>query len=171
MSRRSAIEVPSKDMVRKIRPAYLGIPDELPFDKHLLIWSQGDALRASFVPDVPEVLSYRGGVYHLQQSYVGDWDALRDSAGRLVGVSMHPSRDEPLLRSDFLRQHKQLLWTDGELQIPLCPNVAFEVECVQGVGTRVYSDSRKDYMFLLPQWSEWGEVAFPLAADDIPELR
>jgi len=137
----------------------------------LLIWSTGDVLRAAFVPDVPEMLLYRGSVYHLQQPYVGDWNALLDSGGQLVGVSMHLPQDEPLLRSDFLRRHKQLLLTDGELQIPLCPDVAYEVECVQGVGTRLYSDSRKDYMFLLPQWNEWGEVAFPLAAGDIPELR
>jgi hypothetical protein len=171
MSKRSGIQVPSKDMVRKIRPAYISIPEDSPFDAHLLIWAHGDALRAAFVSDVPEELSYCGRVYHLQQPYVGDWDALLDSAGRLVGVSMLLSRDEPLLKSDFLRRHKQLVLTDGMLQIRLCSAVAYEIECVQGLGTRLYSNSGADYMFLLPQWCEWGEVAFPLAADDIPELR
>ncbi len=171
MSKRSCIEVPSKDMVRKLRPAYIGIPDDSPFDTHLLIWSHDDALRAAFVSDVPEILSYRRSVYHVQQPYVGDWDALLDSAGRLIGVSMLLSRVKPILSSDFLQRHKQLILTDGMLQILLCPDTAYEVQCVQGVGTRLYSDSRRDYMFLFPQWCDWGEVAFPLASAEIPKLR
>ena len=163
MSKRSYIEVPSKDMVRRLRPGYVGVPDDSPFNKHLLIWSVDDALRAAFVSDVPDTLLHRGNVYRLQQPYVGDWDALLDSAGRLVGVSMFLSSDEPFLMSDFLRRHKELLLTDGMLQIPLCSDTAYEVECVQGVGTRLYSDSRADYMFLFPHWCEWGEAAFPLA--------
>ena len=171
MSKHSGNEVPSKEMVRKLRPAYVGVPDDSPFDTHLLIWSHGDALQAAFVSDVPEILSYRGGVYHVQQPYVGDWDALLDPAGRLVGVSLLLSQDEPILRSDFLRRHKQIILTDGLLQILLCPDSTPEVECVQGVGTRLYLDSRGDYMFLFPQWCDWGEVAFPLASVEIPVLQ
>jgi hypothetical protein len=171
MSKRSYIEVPSKGMVRRLRPGYVGVPDDLPFDKHLLIWSVNDALRAAFVSDVPDTFLHRGNIYRLQQPYLGDWDALLDSAGRLVGVSMFPSSDEPLLRSDFLRRHNLLLLTDGMLQIPLCSDTAYEVECVQGVGTRLYSDAQRDYMFLFPKWCDWGEVAFPLASAEIPDLQ
>jgi hypothetical protein len=158
-------------MVRRLRPAFVGVPDDSPFDKHLLIWSVEDALRAAFVSDVPDTFFHHGSVYRLQQPYIGDWDALLDSAGRLVGLSMSPSSDEPLLRSDFLRRHKELLLTDGMLQLSLCSDTAYEVECVQGVGTRLYSDSRADYMFLFPHWCEWGEAAFQLASDEIPDLR
>jgi hypothetical protein len=171
MSKPSCSEVPGKDVVRKLRPGYVGVPGDSPFDKHLLIWSVDDALRAAFVSDVPDTVFHRGSVYRLQQPYIGDWDALLDSAGRLVGVSMFLSSDEPLLRSDFLRRHTEPLLTDGMLQIPLCSDTAYEVECVQGVGTRLYSDSRADYMFLFPHWCEWGEVAFPLVSDEIPDLR
>jgi hypothetical protein len=159
MSKRSGIEVPSKDMVRKIRPGYLGIPDDSPFDSHLLIWSYGDALQAAFVSDVPDVLSYRSRSYQVQQRYLGDWDPILDSARRLVGVSMLLWEDEPILQSDFLRRHGQLVSDGGLLQIVLCQETTGETECVQGVGTRLYSDSQGDYMFLFPQWCEWGEVA------------
>ena len=149
----------------------MGVPDDSPFDTHLLIWSRGDALQAAFVSGVPEVLSYCGGVYHVQQPYVGDWDALLDPAGRWVGVSLLLSEDEPMLRSDFLRRHKELILADGRLQILLCPDSTHAVECVQGVGTRLYLDSRGDYIFLFPQWCDWGEVAFTLASVEIPTLQ
>lgn len=171
MNKHSDNQVPSKEMVRKLRPAYIGVPEDSPFDTHLLVWSQDDTLQAAFVSDIPEALSYRGDVYHLQQPYVGDWDALLDSAGRLVGVSLMLSQDEPMVRSDFLQRHKQLILDDGLLQILLCPDSTHEVKCIQGVGTRLYLDSRGDYMFLFPQWCDWGEVAFPLASAGIPALR
>lgn len=167
----SDIEVPSKEMVRKLRPAYAGVPADSPFDTHLLIWSNGDALGATFVPDVPDVLSYRGRSYQVQERYPGDWDPLLDSARRLVGVSVLLWEDEPILQSDFLRRHQQLISNGGLLSIVLCPNTAFENECVQGIGTRLYSDLQGDYMFLFPQWCDWGEVAFPLASSEIPDLK
>jgi len=171
MRKHSDTEVPSKEMVRKLRPAYVGVPVDSPFDTHLLIWSFGDALGATFVSDVPDALFYRGRNYQLQQRYLGDWDPLLDSAGRLAGISMLLWEDEPILRSDFLRRHKQLVSDGGLLQILLSPVRACETECVQGVGTRLYSDSHGDYMFLFPQWSDWGAVAFPLASSEIPVLR
>ena len=171
MSKHSDNEVPSKEVVRKLRPAFLGIPDDSPFDKHLLIWSHDDVLRAAFVSDIPEAFSYHGSVYHVQQQYVGDWDALVDPAGRMAGVSLLLSEDEPILKSDFLRRHQQIVLTGGMLQILLCSAGTHDVECVQGVGTRFYLDSRGNYMFLLPQWCNWGEVAFPLALADIPDLQ
>ena len=158
-------------MVRKLRPAYVGIPDDSPFDTHLLIWSHGDALQATFISDIPEVLFHRGRVYHVQQPYVGDWDALLDPAGRLVGVSLIFLEDEPILRSDFIQRHKQIILTDGMFRILLGQDNTHDVECVQGVGTRLYLDSRGDYMFLFPQWCNWGEIAFPLASINIPDLR
>jgi hypothetical protein len=171
MSKPSGLEVPSKDLVRKLRPAFLGIPDDSPFDTHLLIWSHDNALRAAFVSDIPETLSYRRSNYHLQQPYVGDWDALLDSAGRLVGVSMFVSHDQPILNSDFLWRHKQFILNYGMmLEILLSPDTEYKVRCIQGVGTRFYSDSHGDYMFLFPQWCHWGEIAFPLTTAEIPDL-
>ena len=170
MSKHPVIEVPSKDLVRKIRPAFAGVPDDSTFDEHLLIWSHHNGLQAGFIPDVPEALSYCGRVYHLQQPYIGDWDALLNPAGRLVGFSMIASEDQPIIRSDFLREHSEVVFSDGLLQILLCPDSAYEIECVQGIGTRLFLDSAGDYMFLFPKWFDWGEVGFRLETADIPVI-
>src|SRR4051812_47797116 len=130
MRKRSDIKIPSKEMVRKLRPAFVGVPDDSPFDTHMLIWSQGNTLGAAFVPDVPDVLSYRGRRYQVHPRYLGDWDPLLDSGGRLAGFSIFLLEDEPMLGSDFLRRHKQLILDGGALQILLCPGTACEVECV-----------------------------------------
>jgi hypothetical protein len=171
MSKRSKIEVPNKDMVRRIRQAYLGIPDDSPFDRHLLIWSFGNALRAAFVPEIPNALSFRGRRYQVEQRYIGDWDPILNSARRLVGLSILLWKVEPLLRSEFLHRHEDLNCDGGLLQILLHRDSEAETECIQGVGTRLYSDSQSDYMFLFPQWCDWGEVAFPVATADIPHLE
>jgi hypothetical protein len=168
MSHSSDIEVPSKDFVRKIRPAFAGVPDDSPFDKHLMIWSNNDMLQAAFFSDVPDALSYDGSTYHLQQPYVGDWDALISVAKRLVGFLIILSGDEPIIASDFLRRHKQIKFTEGMLEIILCSDSDYDDQCVQGIGTRLFVDSRGDYIFLFPQWYEWGDIEFPLCTVGMP---
>ena len=170
MSNFSIIEVPSKDMVQKIRHAFAGVPDDSPFDKHLLIWSHHDALLASFVSDLPKAFSYNDGIYHLQQPYIGDWDALLNSEKQLIGLSVLASNDQPIIGSSFLKRHQQIFFADGMLQIFLCSDSECEIECVQGIGTRLYLDSRGDYMFLFPKWHDWGEIAFPLKSADVPDM-
>jgi hypothetical protein len=153
-----------------MRPAFAGVPDDSPFDKHLLIWSNHNTLQAAFISDVPDALSYEGSAYHLQQPYIGDWDALISATKRLTGFSIILSGDEPIITSDFLRRHSQIKFADGMLEINLCSDGACDTQCVQGIGTRLFVDSRGDYIFLFPKWCEWGDIEFPLCAVGIPTL-
>jgi hypothetical protein len=168
MNHDSENEVPSKDFVRKIRPAFAGMPDGAPFDKHLLIWFNQDVLQAAFIADVPDAFSYRDSIYHLQQPYIGDWDALINKDKQLTGFSIFLTGDEPIVASDFLRRHPQIRFKDGMLEIMLCQDNAYDIQSVQGIGTRLFIDKRGDYMFLFPQWCEWGKVAFQPRAVGIP---
>lgn len=164
----SEIEVPSKNFVQKIRPAFVGLPDDSPFDSHLLIWSRNNSLQAGFISDIPDALSHDGSTYHLQQPYVGDWNALISPRRKLAGFSLFISGDEPIITSDFLRRHPQLKFTDGVLNITLWPNDSNEIECVQGIGTRLFVNAGGNYMFLFPQWCDWGDMEFALCADRQP---
>jgi hypothetical protein len=42
------------------------VPEDSPFDRHLLVWSRHDELQASFISDVPDALACEGSIFHLQ---------------------------------------------------------------------------------------------------------
>jgi hypothetical protein len=161
-------EVPSAELVRKVRSAFAGASDNSPFDKHLLIWSHNNTLQAAFISEVPNALSYCGGIYQLQQPYIGDWDVLINSGNALIGFAISVWGSEPIITSDFLRRHEQIFYKDGMLQIILRSGISFEIECIQGIGTRIFMNSKGNYMFLFPKWFEWDHFKFPNVTGEKP---
>lgn len=168
MSENSDSEVPSAELVRKVRPAFAGVSDNSPFDKHLLIWSHNNTLQSAFISEVPDVLSYCGDIYHLQQPYIGDWNVLKNPESELIGFAISMWGNESIITSDFLRRHEQIFYKDGMLQIILRSSIPFEIECIQGIGTRMFMNSKGSYMFLFPKWFEWDHFKFPNVTGEKP---
>jgi hypothetical protein len=164
----SNVEVPSAELVKKLRPIFAGVSGKSLFDKHLLIWSHNDMLQTAFISEVPDALSYRDDIYYLQQPYIGDWNALLNSKEELVGFSLFCNENEPIITSDFLRRHSQIKFENGFLTILFHSAESFEEFCVAGIGTRVFMDSKENYMFLFPKWLEWSGLEIPDAVGEIP---
>ena len=101
-------------------------------------------------------------------AYFGDVDYLRDANDRLIGFSyLSWSRSEPdaSVQRMLLAQSHNVRMADGMLVILLQP-AAYEVECVQAMGTWIYRDAT-DIALVIPDWG-FGDLGFQLAEEPPP---
>ncbi len=160
------LPVPSVEIVRLARAAFAGgsSSDDC---RNFLVWSEADQLKATFISELPEKIFYDSEDFVLQQPYCGDWDALLNHHRQLVGFSLSYC-DESVLASGFVKQHPQLMLDGPMLQIVLESSLDYTIECVQGIGTRLYRNAAGNYMFLFPEWFGWGSLPFPLETENVP---
>jgi hypothetical protein len=136
---------------------------------YLLVWFKGgEALAARFVK-LPDVLVYEGKTFRAMAEYLGDVDYLRDRQNRLVGFSYilgSESEQEEALHESFIIQSKSVKRHDGMLILLFQP-IAFEIECVQAVGSQIYRSSTNELMLAIPDCG-FGDLAFRLTTTEIP---
>src|SRR5436309_1075818 len=130
---------------------------------YLLIWFRCGEPQASAFTELPVVLAYGGKVFHPAEEYLGDADYLRDEQNRLVGFSYilgDPSEDQAALHDSLAAQSESVKRQDGLMLILLEP-AAFEIQCVQAVGSTLYRSSTNEMMLAIPNW-DFGKLAFKL---------
>ena len=103
-------------------------------------------------------------------AYFGDVDYLRDATDRLIGFSyLTWSREaDASIQRMLLAQSHNVRLDDSMLVILLKP-AAYEIECMQAMGTWIYRDAC-DIVLVIPDWG-FGDLGFQLTEKAPPWLE
>ncbi len=142
--------------------------------KHCLLWFRDGKVRAGFIDHLPKSLAFENRNYNLLDVYVGDWEPLLTDEGNLAGFVFlgFLQLEEDLLKSRLLTQSSNVQIDGTMIEIRLLENVESDVKgSIAAMGTRVYQDEMGEFIFCLPQWTEWGENIFNIETENIPFSR
>ena len=97
------------------------------------------------------------------------WDAIRDSKGRLIGISVLPLADEAeTIRSSSLIETRGVTCDAVSLDLILCDADPMSFEGTQGFPVLIYQDHENNLILGLAQFGDWGEIAFAVEEDGFP---
>jgi len=136
---------------------------------HLLIWFKAGEAYATGLAKLPEAFAYEGEVFRAITEYLGDADYLRDRQKQLVGFSYilgDEGEHQEAICETLLSQSKIVSRQDGMMVI-LFRSVAFDIECVQAVGSQLYRSLTNGFMLAIPNW-DFGTLGFELTNNNIP---
>lgn len=159
-----------EDAVANFCAAFTGT-DKPAEARHCLLWFRDGKVRAAFVDYLPTTFTFDEQKYQLVDAYVGDWEPLLTNDGLLAGFGFlgFVEYEQELLNSRLLSQSSNVEVRDGMIFIRLLEKVPSNMSSgVCAMGTRIYRGQNNDYMFCLPQWTDWGKINFQIEAENIP---
>jgi len=133
---------------------------------NIVLWFDANEVKAALVEELPSIFFFQNRPFDLVNRYFADFDFLRNTEKKVIGLAFIADKDDELLQSRMVKESRNVKLDGNMLMFFLQEAVSFEIECVQGIGTRLYGDNQQNFILGIPDCDK-NEIGFNLPTENV----